>query len=619
MAEQAHLSGTIGEAGITGQRHTLVHRLADWAERQPDTPSIHEKTADGSWRTYTWAEYWTAVRDTAKGLIALGHEVGDCVALVGDSRCGWVISQFAIQAARGVPTPIYTNNTVEQAAYIAQHARTKIAIADTAEQLGKYQAGIAQGLMSAEHLIVMDEPADDDDRVMSLEQLQALGREQGDAELEKRIAEITTDETALLIYTSGTTGLPKGVQLSHLNMTSMTEGLLERFPVFRPETPDSAPFRIVSYLPLSHIAEQIATNFIQLANGGQAFFCSDMTQIKDYLTEVHPTMFLGVPRVWEKFQGVLESRFAEASGLKRKLASWARKTELACFEKEVASGQPYSSLSRTLAQKLVISKIHAGLGLDKLVVAATGAAPISRGTLDFFASVGIVIYESYGMSETTGIVTFSKYGEPHLGTVGRAVLGVEVKTAEDGEIIAKGPTMTKGYLHDPEKTAELISPDGWVRTGDLGVLDEDGYLRITGRKKDILITAGGKNVAPAEMEGYINQIRGVGQVVVVGDRKPYLCALVTLDPENLDEVTSAAGVTGDSLEVLAKNPKVSEYLQNRVEADCNSQVARYQTIKKIKVLPVEFSVDGNELTPTMKVKRNVVNDKYADDIAALYS
>jgi long-chain acyl-CoA synthetase len=239
--------------------------------------------------------------------------------------------------------------------------------------------------------------------------------------------------------------------------------------------------------------------------------------------------------------------------------------------------------------------------------------------LDFFASIGIVIYEAYGMSETTGIVTFSKYGEPHLGTVGRAVLGVEVKTAEDGEIIAKGPTMTKGYLHDPEKTAELISPDGWVRTGDLGVIDEDGYLRITGRKKDILVTAGGKNVAPAEMEGYINQIPGVGQVVVVGDRKPYLCALVTLDPENLDEVTSAAGVTGDSLEVLAKNPKVSEYLQNRVEADCNSQVARYQTIKKIKVLPVEFSVDGNELTPTMKVKRNVVNDKYADDIAALYS
>jgi len=267
-----------------GQQHTLVHRLADWAERQPDAPAIHEKEVDGSWRTYTWAEYWIAVRDTAKGLIALGHEVGDCVALVGGSRCGWVISQFAIQAARGVPAPIYTNNTVEQAAYIAQHARTKIAIADTTEQLGKYRAGIEQGLMSAEHLILMDEPADGDDRVMSLEQLQALGRGQGDAELEKRIREITTDETALLIYTSGTTGVPKGVQLSHLNMTSMTEGLLERFPAFRPETPDTAPFRIVSYLPLSHIAEQIATNFTQLATGGQAFFCSDMAQIKDYLS-----------------------------------------------------------------------------------------------------------------------------------------------------------------------------------------------------------------------------------------------------------------------------------------------------------------------------------------------
>jgi len=194
-----------------------------------------------------------------------------------------------------------------------------------------------------------------------------------------------------------------------------------------------------------------------------------------------------------------------------------------------------------------------------------------------------------------------------------------VEIADDGEIICRGANMTGGYLRMPEKTAELFDEDGWVHTGDLGSFDEDGFLSITGRKKDILITAGGKNVAPAEMEGYINQIAGVGQVVVVGDRQPYLCALITLDPENLDEVASVAGATGDSLEVLAKDPKVSEYLQSRVEADCNSQVAKYQTIKKIKVLPVEFSVDGNELTPTMKVKRNVINDKYADDIAALYS
>jgi long-subunit acyl-CoA synthetase (AMP-forming) len=602
-----------------GQQHTLVHRLADWAERQPDAPAIHEKKEDGSWRTYTWAEYWTAVRNTAKGLIVLGHEVGDCVAIVGGSRCGWVICEFAIQAARGVPAPIYTNNTVEQAAYIAKHARAKIAIADTAEQLGKYRAGIERGLMSAEHLILMDDYAGDDQRVMSLEQLQALGRKQDDAELDKRIAGITTDETALLIYTSGTTGLPKGVQLSHLNMTSMTEGLLERFPMFRPDTPESAPFRIVSYLPLSHIAEQIATNFTQLATGGQAFFCSDMAQIKDYLTEVRPTVFLGVPRVWEKFQGALESRFAEATGLKAKLASWARKTELECFEKEVASGEPCSTLSRTLARKLVISKVHAALGLDELVLAVTGAAPISRGTLDFFASVGIVIYEGYGMSETTGIVTLSRFGEPHFGTVGRAVVGVEVKTAEDGEIIARGPTMTKGYLHDPDKTADLISPDGWVRTGDLGAIDEDGFLRITGRKKDILVTAGGKNVAPAEMEAYINQIPGVGQVVVVGDKQPYLAALVTLDPEALDVLCDDAGVPKGPLDEVAKNERVHSFLMERVESDCNSKLARYQTIKKIRVLPVEFTVDGGEMTPTMKVKRNVVVEKYKDDIATLYA
>jgi len=267
----------------------------------------------------------------------------------------------------------------------------------------------------------------------------------------------------------------------------------------------------------------------------------------------------------------------------------------------------------------VISKIHAGLGLDELVLAVTGAAPISRGTLDFFASVGIVIYEAYGMSETTGIVTFSRYREPHFGTVGRAVIGVEVQTAEDGEIIAKGPTMTKGYLHDPEKTAELISPDGWVHTGDLGVIDENGYLRITGRKKDILVTAGGKNVAPAEMEAYINQIPGVGQVVVLGDKQPYLTALITLDPEALDVLCDDAGIAMGPLAEVAKNAQVQSFLMERVKSECNSKVARHQTIKKIRVLPVELTVDGGEMTPTMKVKRNVVVEKYKDEITALYA
>ena len=297
-------------------RRTLVHRLEHWAKTTPDAPAIHEKNHDGTWHTRTWAQYWQEVRDTAKGLIALGHEVGDCVGLIGGSSCGWVISQFAIMSTRGVPAPIYPNNTTEQAAYIIGNSRSKIAIAGNQEQLDKYLEAIDKKLMTCEHLICIDEPSKTDPRVRSITALQELGRQQDDAELDKRLGELTDDETSMLIYTSGTTGVPKGVQLSQGNIVAMADGLLGRFSAFGNEV----PFRIVSYLPLCHVAEQIATNFAQLGTGGEVFFCADITQIKDHLTEVHPTVFLGVPRVWEKFQNVLEGRFAEASGVKAWLA-----------------------------------------------------------------------------------------------------------------------------------------------------------------------------------------------------------------------------------------------------------------------------------------------------------
>ena len=593
---------------------TLVHQIAHWAAQTPDEPAIHEKDDAGQWRTYTWSEYWEAVRNTAKGLMALGHEVGDCVALIGGSRCGWVICEFGIMAARGVPAPIYPNNTVEQAAYIVGHSKAKIAIADTEEQVEKFRKGNEQGLMDTEKLVMMDEPKKEEEGLLSLKALQALGAEQSDALLEKRLEELTPDETQLLIYTSGTTGTPKAVQLTSTNMISLIDAMLKCFPMFT----EGTKFRIVSYLPLCHVAEQIATNFTQLATGGQAFFCGDLTKIKDYLTDVRPTVFLGVPRVWEKLQAVLESRFAEATGLKAFLANWARKTELACFKEEVASGQPCNTIWRAIARKLVISKVKDALGLDNLELAVTGAAPISLGTLEFFASLGITIYEVYGQSETTGIVTSGRQGRPRFGTVGKAFDGVKLKIAKDGEILAKGPICTAGYLHQEAETAELFDDDGWLCTGDLGALDDQGYLKITGRKKDILVTAGGKNVAPAEMEAHINQVPGVGPVVVVGDRQPYLTALVTLDPEALDLLCAAAGVEPAGLAEVANNEKVQAYLMERVEKDCNTKVARYQTIKKIKVLPVEFTVEGGEMTPTMKAKRNVVVEKYAEQIDALY-
>ncbi len=596
---------------VSNRPKTLVHHIAYWAEQQASTPAIHGKV-DGRWQQMTWAEYWTAVRETAKGFIAMGHEVGDCVAIVGDNRMEWVVSQFGIMAARGVPAPIYTTNTTSQVAHILRNCEAKIAVGDTSAQLAKYGEAMKEDGVHIEQLVSMLSGQDGDAK--TLDEVRALGREQDDAELEKRLGELTDDEVALLIYTSGTTGVAKGVMLDHGGMLAIAMSVMDMFPVIAEPT----TYRAVSYLPLCHVAEQLFTNLGHLGSGGQVYFCGDLKEILEYLVHARPTIFLGVPRVWEKFQAKLEAGLNAATGIKALLAGWARKTELAAQKKAMATGQPVESFFRRLANKLVISKVQAKLGLDQVRVAVTGAAPISIGTLEFFASLGIIVHEGYGMSETTGVATANPLGGARFGTVGEPLSCVQVRIADDDEILLKGRNMTRGYLRMPDKTAELIDDEGWLHTGDLGAMI-DGRLKITGRKKDILITAGGKNVAPAEMEAHIQQIPGVGQVVVVGDAQPYLCALITLDGEGLDALRSAAGVSGDTVAELAGLDAVKRFIDAEIQAGCNAKVARYQTIKKITVLPAEFSVDGGELTPTMKIKRNVVANKYAAEIEAFYA
>ena len=590
---------------------TLVHHIEYWANKQGSTPAIHGKV-DGRWQQMTWTEYWTAVREAAKGLIAMGHEVGDCVAIVGDNRMEWVVSQFGIMAARGVPAPIYTTNTPSQVAHILRNSEAKIAVGDTGAQIDKYKEAMKEDGVRVEHLVSMLAGQADDAK--TLDELRALGREQDDAELDKRLAELTDDEVSLLIYTSGTTGVAKGVMLDHGGMLAIAKSMFELFPaIAEPDT-----YRCVSYLPLCHVAEQLFTNLGHLGSGGQVYFCGDLKEILEYLVHVRPTIFLGVPRVWEKFQAKLEAGLNAATGIKAILAGWARKTELAAQLEGMKTRRPVDTFWRRLANKLVISKVQAKLGLDQVRCAVTGAAPISIGTLQFFASLGIIIHEGYGMSETTGVATANPVGRARFGSVGEPLSCVEIKIADDDEILLKGRNMTRGYLRMPEKTAELIDDEGWLHTGDLGAM-VDGRLKITGRKKDILITAGGKNVAPAEMEAHIQQIPGVGQAVVVGDAQPYLCALITLDGEALDALRNAAGVTGNTVAELAGQDAVHKFIDGQVQSGCNTLVARYQTIKKISVLPNEFSVDGGELTPTMKVKRNVVAKKYAEQISAFYA
>ncbi len=595
---------------------TLVHQLADWARDTPGSPAIHGGKPGGGWRTWTWSQYQAEARDAARGFLALGHQAGDCVAIVGNNRPEWSICQFGMMMCRGIPAPIYTTLTWEQVAYIVAHSQAKIAVCDTAEQLDKYLEGIAQGSTpTIEHIVTMDDLGRDDDRVITYAALLDLGREQDEAELDQRIADLTETEPALLIYTSGTTGQPKAVQLDHGGMLTVADACVSRFAPLR----ERGVYKTVSYLPLCHVAEQLFTTLFHLDTGGEVYYCPELKQMKDHLIAARPTFFVGVPRVWEKFQAALQAKLSAVTGLKGRLTQWALATELAAFKREVATGRPETGLRRRLANDLVISKIKGALGLDQVLIAGTGAAPISVETLEFFASLGIVIYEGYGMSETTGLATLGVFGKPRFGTVGTALSCVEIRIAQDEEILLKGRNMTQGYLRQPDKTAELLDEDGWLHTGDLGSISPDGYLKITGRKKDLLITAGGKNIAPAEMEGYIKSIFGVSQAVVVGDRQPYLSALLTLDGETLPEMAAAIGVQSGPLADMAADDEVNRWLLAQIEERCNARVARYQTIKKIKVLPQEFTVDGGEITPTMKVKRNVVSKHFAEEIAAFYA
>ncbi len=592
------------------EARTLVHKLREWAETTPDAPAVYGR-GPGGWSAKTWKQYDAITRTVARGLVALGHKPGEAVAIVGRNRPEWLYSQFGIMAAAGVPAPIYTTNLADQTAYVVRHAGAKIAIIENQEQYDKLAAE-RKGLPEVAKVVLWDDvPGRDPAWTMLWSELLALGEKGDAAEVERRLAAVDPDALAFLCYTSGTTGDPKGVMLSNKNLLFMGKVGVERFQL--------SLERAISYLPLCHMAEQCMTNLVQLFSGGEVFMCEELQKLKDFLPEVRPTIFLGVPRVWEKFEAALRARLGEATGLKAKLAKWALGTELRSFRLDVEAGARQGGFSRGLATKLVISKIKTKLGLDRVKYAFTGAAPIGVGTQEFFASLALPVLEGYGMSETSALLTSTIPSKPRFGTVGRPFPGVEIKLAEDGEVLARGPNLTAGYFKDEAQTKELWE-GGWLHTGDIGTFDEEGNLRIVDRKKELFKTSGGKYVAPQAIESKLKSIRGVSQAVAVGDGRKYIAALLTLDPENAPKVAQELGIAAASdLAALASAPGMRSYLEKQVEEQANSKLARYEQIKRFAVLPADFSVAGGELTPTMKLKRKIVNQKYAKEIAALFA
>jgi long-subunit acyl-CoA synthetase (AMP-forming) len=561
----------------------------------------------GSWEKTTWREYRDAVRQTARALLSLGVAPGQGIVILAFNRPEWYVANLAAIAVGARPAGIYTNSTPEQCRYITEHAEAAVAVVENPESLERLQG--AGGRPAGLKAVVLMEGTASGPGILTWAEFLARGVASYDAEVERRTGAAKPDDVATLIYTSGTTGTPKAVMLTQRNLAFIALKAQEILPV-------GAGDRLISYLPLSHIAEQVVSHLLSLATGATVYFAESLEKLPENLREVRPHIFLGVPRVWEKVQAGIQAAGAQASPLRRRIAAWARSVGLAGgYADQEGRPRPWGY---ALADRMVFSKVRRRLGFDEARMLVVSAAPIAKETLDFFQSLALPIMEVYGMSECTGPTTLSLPHRYRLGRAGYAIPGTELKVAEDGEILMRGPHVFRGYYKNDEATRETLDEEGWIHSGDVGEIDADGFLRVTDRKKEILITSGGKNIAPQHLEGKLKQIAAVSQAVAVGDRRPYVVALLTIDPNRVAAEAEKAGSPARTPEEAARCPAFRAYVEKQVEA-VNASLARYETIKKFALLPRELSVETGELTPTLKLKRRVILERHRDTIESLYA
>jgi len=577
------------------------------AVEKPSTIAYQSKVG-GQWQPTTWKTYVEQIRSAARAMMALGLPRGGKVSILGFNRPEWVIFDHAAMMAGGCPAGIYTTCSAEEVQYIVHHSESHIVLVENAEQLAKIRTKRAE-LPLLQWIVMMKSDAAATasaagDDVLSWEDFLAKADGTPDSALDQRVDAIEQADLATLIYTSGTTGPPKGVMLSHGALAWTAQTLMDMYGRYTGDV-------LLSYLPLSHIAEQMCTVHGPATGGHTIYFAESLEKVPDNLKDARPTVFFGVPRIWEKFHAVLAGKLAEATGTKKRLVDWARKV---CSQVNARRfrGEPLPkllALQYKLADRLVISKIKQALGFDRVRDLISGAAPIAPEVLEFFASLDLPIREIYGQSEDSGPTSCNLPGRTKLGTVGPPIPGIEVKIAEDGEILVRGPHLFLGYFKEPEATADTLR-DGWLCTGDLGQFDHEGFLSITGRKKEIIITAGGKNIAPKNIEALIKQSPLVGEAVIIGDRRKYLTALITLDEAAARKLVPQ----GD----LTTAPEIRSALQQAID-QANAQLARVEQVKKFAILPRPFAIDTGELTPTLKLKRKIVAQNFAREIDAMYA
>jgi long-chain acyl-CoA synthetase len=584
---------------------TLADLLPLAAEAYGDAPAVRYKEGD-RWVDRSYSEVREIVRPLALGLTELGVAKGDRVSILGNTRAEWTYWDFAVLSIGATVVPIYQTNSPEECGYVLENSDAKVVVVENEEQLAKVRE-VRERLPALEHVVMMTGEAED---AISAAAISEKGAAVDQARWQERYEAVTPADICTFIYTSGTTGPPKGCIISHGNYRAMLD-MVNGVNVIESED------LTYLYLPLAHsFALLIQLGSFDLGTT-IAYWEGDPQKILPNLAELKPTYFPSVPRIFEKIYTAASSGMEKAGGVKKAIFDWSLKVGAKMRETERSGRSPGFLLQRQykFADKQVLSKIRNLFG-GRLRLAVSGAAPINPEILRFFDSAGVLVVEGWGMTETSTAATIATPEDFKIGTIGKPFAGCEVKIADDGEILVKGANVFQGYHKNPEATAETIV-DGWLHTGDIGEIDSEGFIKITGRKKDIIITAGGKNITPANLEAEIKQHPLISQCVVVGDRRPYLVALVTLDPEEAATYAKEHDLSDDPV-ALASNADVKTSIEAHVE-EINKKFARVEQVKKISILPNDLTQESGELTPTLKVKRAVVAQKHGDAIEELYA
>ena len=598
--------------------HTTVPDLF-WnrVTTKPDKIAMREKDR-GIWKAYTWGQYGEAAKAIGSGLIALGLQPGERAAILSENNKEWLFCDLGVLCAAGVSTGIYPTDSPAQLEYLVNDCDAKYLFVEDEEQLDKILA-VRERTPGLRKIIVFDMEglrAFSDRQVMSLDELTALGKahaENHPGEWEARIATPQAGDVAIIVYTSGTTGPSKGAMLSHRNIIFQV-GAFKRIGLPLGETDEA-----LNFLPLCHVAERFGGCYNHIAAMHIVNFAEAPDTVPQNLREVAPHIFLAVPRVWEKLYSAVTIQIKEGTALGRLAYKWAIAIGYKASAYEV-EGKPVPAalaFARAIANRLVLRNIRVLLGLDRIRWAVTGAAPISPDLIAWYWAMGVKMYELYGQTENAGLATSNYPGHLKVGTIGQTAPGTELKLSPQGEILLRGPHIFKGYLNKPEKTAEALR-DGWLHTGDVGVIDNQGFVRITDRMKDIIITAGGKNITPSEIENQLKFSPYISDAVVIGDKRNYLTCLIMIDHDNVVKFAQDKNVPFTNYASLCRAPEVQELIGREVEA-ANKKFARVETVKKFRLIDQLLTAEDEELTPTMKLKRSLVEKKYGELIKDMYA